>query len=240
MNRFGRRGAGIRSRWILLVACLATGCGPNREPPPSKPEAVAKKPKITRDSLKVDIKPVEVKPDEFPNIPAALAAIDVALEKLQGEEQNRELLRCEKWIALQKEAAIEPLGAALNDPKSSFGLRITLCKVLTEYGPAAAGPLMTAAEKSDKPHVQRRAVEMLGRLKPPSPESIPFLRKLLSSKDDDMARQACISLGTIGEPASAAAKQLSHLRENHGQDSVRRAAGDALRKVSPRHTFEDK
>ena len=227
------------SRWLsfLLVGTtlVAAGCGPTRTAP------TANKPKKppTSEPKKLDIKPVEVKADEFPSVEEALAELDRVQELSNAEERNRGEIRVQNWLAMQPEKAAPLIIARAIDPQQDIARRITACRILGKLGPSGTDTLIALAAKADSSQLRRKAIETLGLLKPAEMKSISALITLLDDSDTQVQWQAIDALIKIGEPAKGAASKLNELRQNHADESIRVSAGEALKKVDPRKTFVD-
>jgi HEAT repeat protein len=228
----------MRRRLVALglgIAWLASfGCGAS---PPSQP-TVAKPPVAPKQSPP-EIKPVEVRPDEFPSIEAAFAELEKALALPDGNEQNRAVLRCQKWLALQQDKAVPITAEHASDPRQPLGMRLTACRILGLLGPAAVEPLLELADHADSTQLRRKAIETVSRMKPPAPKTIEKLIALLDDADSQIQWQVIEGLRQMGEPAKAAAAKLSQLRQEHAEEQIRVSAGEALKKVAPRKTFAD-
>ena len=226
-------------RW-LVVLCLLGGCGAPASP--VKPVAAPMPPPMqpTASTEGALPKSVEVKPDEFPNIPAALTELKRATQLPGGAEQNMAIQRCEKWLLLQPEKGVAELAAATKEESAPLEFRLTACRILAQCGATATRPLCEIAIEAEAKPLRLRAMDRLVRIKPAPPEVVQTFITLLDTTDPDILVQTLYNLAKIGEPAAAVADQLQVLRQKHPNESVRVAAGDALKKVSPRRTFQDK
>lgn len=226
-------------RWaaVCLGCALLALLGCANEPPPNptgaKPQAVKKKPPPP------ESKPVEVKADEFASVEVAFMELEKALALPDGDEQNRAVLRCQKWLALQQQKAVPITAERASEPRQPLGMRLTACRILGQLGPAAVEPLLTLADDADVNQLRRKAIETVSRMRPPDPRTIDKLIVLLNDSDSQIQWQAIDGLRQIGEPAKAAAEKLSQLRQTHPEEQIRVSAGEALKKVAPRKTFAD-
>jgi HEAT repeat protein len=227
--------------WLVLGAAvlILTGCGGGTTAP-QKP-ATTKKPKKTEkaEPKKLDIKPVEVKADEFPSVEAALTELDKVLQMPDGEERNRAEIRVQMWLALQQDKAVPLVAARAADPQQSVPVRITACRILGKLGPTGVDTLLQLAGKGDSNQLRRKAIETLGGMKPPEKKTIEELISLLDDTDTQVQWQVIDALIKIGQPAKAASAKLNELRKEHADEQIRVSAGEALKKVDPRKTFVD-
>lgn len=223
----------------LIIALLAlftisfTGCGSSPEPKAPAPKKAAK----------VELPPpqpkVEVKPDEFASIAACLEDYGKAVDIKSDQEQNRAITRCDMWLKLQGDKVVPELAACTLDSSKPLGLRLSTCRVLGSVGPAATDALIEVVDKGEPLQLQRKAIESLRRIQPSNQRIVNKMIALLETNELELLQESLKTLAVIGEPAKASAKRLSDLRMNHKEESVRVAAGDALKKVDPRHTFND-
>jgi HEAT repeat protein len=226
-------------RWIALVliagALAISGCGPTRATPA---KTVANKRKKS-EPKKLDIKPVEVKADEFSSVEEALTELDRVLEMPDGDDRNRAEIRAQNWLAMQGSAAVPLVAERASDADQSIARRITACRILGKLGPGGVDTLVALAGKDDSSQLRRKAIETLGVMKPVEKRSIDALIEQLDDADTQVQWQTIDALIKIGEPAKAAASKLSELRQSHADESIRVSAGEALKKVDPRKTFVD-
>jgi HEAT repeat protein len=225
-------------RWITLVlvpALAIAGCGGTRTTPT---KVAGKKPERT-EPKKLDIKPVEVKADEFATAEDALSELDRVLEMPDGEDRNRAEIRVQTWLAMQGEAAVPLVAERASNAQQSMARRITACRILGKLGPGGVDTLIALAAKEDSSQLRRKAIETLGVMKPAEKRTIDALIAQLDDADTQVQWQTIDALIKIGEPAKAAASKLSELRQTHVDESVRVSAGEALKKVDPRKTFVD-
>lgn len=230
----------LRSLAILLAAALvaAMGCRPMRTPPVTTAENQLKKPKAN-ESKKVDVKPVEVKADEFASVEDALAELDHVQQLPNIDEHNRGEIRVQNWLAMQQEKASPLIIARVKDPQQDIGRRITACRILGKLGPSGTDTLIVVAANDESSQLRRKAIETLGLIKPAETKSINALIALLDDADTQVQWQVIDALIKIGEPAKGAASKLNDLRQNHADESIRVSAGEALKKVDPRRTLVD-
>jgi HEAT repeat protein len=214
------------------------GCGPTRTPPANTADSKPKKPKVS-EPKKLDIKPVEVKADEFASVEEALTELDRVLEMPAGEARNRAEIRAQAWLAMQGAAAVPLVAQRASDTQQSLAVRITACRILGKLGPGGVDTLTALAAEDDSNQLRRKAIETLGMMKPVEQRAIAALIARLDDSDTQVQWQAIDALIKIGEPAKAAAGKLNELRQSHADESIRVSAGEALKKVDPRTTFAD-
>ena len=233
----------MRRTEIIGLLILCCGCGkaasPANQPlPASKQGAVEKPVKLPAPPVKTT-QPLPVAPTHFTDIPAAITALKQAFTLPAGREREAVVKGCQTWLVQQPDKAVPALVTCVNDASGSIELRLAACLILSDCGTAAVEPLCLIAESSDSMHVRRRAIDRLARMKPVAPLAIVTFVKLLDAKEIEILVPTLNVLTKIGEPAAAAGNKLQQLRLNHAEEIVRTAAGDALKKVSPRRTFQD-
>jgi HEAT repeat protein len=220
-----------------LVACI--GCGaaaiPTEQPPATPTSQLAASPPKPKN----DIPPAVARHDDFPSVEAAFLEVQRALAEDEGPEQNKALIRCQNWLVMQQEKAIPEAARRATDPQQPLPMQITACRILGMLGPESAEPLARVARSGESTQLRRKAIEMLARQKPPTDATIAVLLELLDDSESQVQWQAAQAFSQIGEPGKAAAARLGELRRDHPEEQVRVAAGDALKKVDPRRTFED-
>lgn len=223
-------------RWLIaaLAVVLIAGCG-DSQPEPKK--TVAKKPKKP-EPAKLDIKPVEIPPDAFPSVEAALVELERVLALPDGDERKQAEIRAEGWLVLQQEKAVPAVAAWAADSQKGLPARITACRILRRLGPTGTDTLLVVASTGESVQLRRKAIESLGSMKPEA-KTVNKLIELLDDSDTQIQGQVIDSLIRIGEPAKAASKKLNELRQTHAEEQIRVAAGQALKKVDPRKTFVD-
>lgn len=222
---------------LLVVATL--GCGPTRTPPAKAVEnRRAKKPQASAPK-KLDIKPVEVKAEEFASVQDALDELDRVPQLPSADERNRGGIRVQTWLAMQQEKAAPLIIARVSDPQQDIARRIVACRILGKLGPSGTDTLIAVASKNESSQLRRKAIETLGLMKPVEKKSIDALIALLDDADTQVQWHVIDALIKIGEPARGAAGKLNELRQNHADESIRVAAGEALEKIEPRKTLVD-
>ena len=222
--------------WLLLALAvvLLAGCGGRREP--EQPVATKQPKKAER--KKLDIKPVEVSADAFPNVDAALAELDRTLALPDGDERRESEIRVQGWLVMQQDKAVPAVAAWAGDSQKPLPARITACRILSKLGPTGMDTLLGVADMGESIQLRRKAIESLGSMKPEK-KSVEKLIELLDDPDSQIKGQVIDSLIRIGEPAKGAAPKLNKLRQTHDEEQIRVAAGQALKKVDPRKTFVD-
>lgn len=230
------------TRWLVLILCAAgataPGCGPTRA---ASSKTTTSKPKKHQPSApkKLDLKPVEVKADEFASIEAALTELDRVQELPNAEERNRGEIRVQTWLAMQRDKAAPLIIARVKDPQQDIARRITACRILGKLGPSGTDTLIAVATHDDSSQLRRKAVETLGLIKPAEKKTIDALIALLDDANTQVQWQVIDALIKIGQSAKGAASKLNELRQTHADESIRVSAGEALKKVDPRKTFVD-
>ncbi len=214
-------------------ACLA-GCG---EMP-----AAAEKTPVKQRPAQPQMLPLPVVPaDAYPSVAAALAEAEAAAMSGKAEDQPKRV-QVERWLGMQG-AKIEPeLSAVVRDAGAGLESRLTACRVLARMGVAATPTLMMEATSSETKQVRLKAIESLGRIKPPTKEIVEKLLALLDEQDFETRKAALAGLGAIGPPAKAAVpslvEKLTALLNNlQEDDTIRTAAHAALKKIDPRTKF---
>jgi HEAT repeat protein len=216
----------------VIPACLLiAGCGEM----PVAPQKTTS----TKTSAKPQMlpPPPAVPADAYPSVAAALAEAEAAATSGQAEDQPKRV-RVEQWLNMQG-AKIEPeLSAVVKDTGAGLESRVTACRVLARMG-AAATPTLMEATSCETKQVRLKAIESLGRIKPPTKEIVEKLIALLDEPDFEARKAALAGLGAIGPPAKAAVpsivEKLTALLNNlEEEDTIRTAAHAALKKIDAR------
>jgi HEAT repeat protein len=233
---------------LFLIGCgtaasqksgaIAAKNGKPKKPATKAPAKVAAKPAASAPAPPP--KKYIVAPDAYGDIPEALVALLLAAESSgENEDADREeRFKASAWLALQKEAAIEPLVEKLNDENVGLASKIVICRTLGQIGLPAEAPL-TAALESDDQLVRINAAEQLAIIKPTSPSIVQTLIALLDHDDPRTAERAVKSLAHIGPPAKDSADRLLAILNSDADEGLRSEAKRALKSVSPRKTFQD-
>ncbi len=110
-------------------------------------------------------------------------------------------------------------------------VRRSAAGALGEMGPAAASavPCLRKALRGEGGGwwVAADAIGKIG-----GPDAVPALVEALESKDDDVRLTAIKRLGELGGVASSAAKALEKARKDDPRESNRKAAAEALKKIT--------
>ena len=136
-------------------------------------------------------------------------------------------------------AKIAPeLEALITDSSAGLPSRLTACRVLARLGPSAL-PTLLEAVHGEPLLLRRKAIESLGRVKPPTAEAVNKLVSLLGDSDNEIRKSALEALGHIGQTAKQhdpqlVAKLMAILNNVNEDETVRSMAKDALKKVDPR------
>lgn len=235
----------MKSVCYLLLAALLIGCGS----PQSDSKETTDKSTANGDANKSAKgkhgrpKParVEVPPDAYPGIPAAIDALSKAAES--GD--SNEIVRTCAWLKMQGDAAVQPLGELLFDESTPKMTRYYTCRALADVGGAAV-PLMIKKLDTDSTEVRFGLINNLGRVRTSDQAVNDRITKALleqagKDKSTDTRRRAILALAELGEPAGKLAKEpLIKLSQDDDDPAVRKAAGKALKSVAPRRTFVDR
>ncbi len=155
----------------------------------------------------------------------------------QDIDIDREVTRAVRRIMIEAESSevdvlIKQLGS--RDPS----VRLRAAKVLTTKGPrgdAASGALTLALEDPDA-DVRRLVVIALRSIRPDLKESDVFVRAFLldlQDRDENIRIAAAKSLGRLGPSAAGAVQALQKAAQADPETEVRRAASEALGKITP-------
>lgn len=223
---------------LFFIGCGATNTAPTEQSATSSSTETKRTANGTTASgnakAKVNNRP-EVPADAFDNVADAVSALTLATDAQFDEERYR----ATEWLVMQKDAAVAPLAEEVKETSANPRSQIVIARILGRIGtPAAAQELvvMTTAEN----HLGAiNAIQQLGVIKPPSPDTIENLIRLLEHQDDRRRLEAVHALGKIGQPAAAASKQLVAIQNSQDNDTLRQAARRALEKVDPRKTLAD-
>lgn len=225
-------------RWLLLflLAIVTLGCGPATatKPPVEKTDRAASE---RRAAVKATPKPeLDVTQDSYENMAAAIEALKTAA--LEGD--STEIIRTEKWLVMQADAAIEPLSEIAIDEQGEAAHRIAACRVLRKLGPKTA-PTFTKLLEASSEQLQVNAVKALGMIRPTNETIIRQLDELIDAPQQRIRREAMLALENIGEPAEKICtdRLVAILNDAEEVQIIRDAAKRALLKVNPRHSFVD-
>jgi HEAT repeat protein len=238
MGSFMRQVAGA---WfcVSLAAILVAGCG-------QTPATTAKKSKNKTPANSVAKRPAtpppKVEQDAYASVDAAMAEVE-ELARTNDEDGSRKLLRIETWLDMQGAQIAPELTAMIKDPSVGLASRLTACRVLARQGPAAIPTLLEAAD-GEPQQLRRKAIESLGRVKPPSAEVIGKLVLLINDQDYEIRKSALSALARIGPPArqhdpKLVEKLTSMLNNVNEDETVRSLAKDVLKKIDPRRGLMD-
>lgn len=224
----------------LAAYCSSLGCG--AKPPPIAKQSAAPPVAVKKEEAKAIPEtppPAIAAVSDFTNAAAALEVLKTAFTTPASRERDAQVSACQSWLAKHADQAVEPVAKIAHDTAASPELRLSACLILSQYGEAGLADLCALAEKCDQLIVRRRAIDRLGQLKPPPAVAIKTLIQLLEAKETEVLVPTLNVLAKIGEPAAEAGNKLADLRKNHAEEIVRTAAGDALKRVNPRRTFQD-
>jgi HEAT repeat protein len=226
----------MRNLMLLAVAMLFVGCdatpaeqssnSPTRQTTPKKSPAAqrpAPPPVVT------------VSADAFPNVAGAMDALNTA----RAANKTDEYLKAQAWLVMQGPTAVAPLSEMLKDEGTDLALRVLACRILAQLGPSA-GPVLLEHLNSETQNVRVESFKALGAIKPTDPKIVQALIDLMNNAGDVPTQVLAIqALTQIGEPAAAAAPRLLEILNSNSDEKLRDAAKPALKKINPRHTFQD-
>lgn len=216
---------------ISLAGCDAAPAGPTVTPSAS-PAAPKKSPAAPRPAPPPV---VAVSADAFSDVATALDA----LNKARAANNTDEYLKAQAWLVMQGPAAVPPLGELLKDDSADLGLRILACRILGQLGPSAA-PVLIEHLHSNTQNVRSECFKALGAIKPTDAKTVQTLIDELNQAEDVPTQVLAIqSLAQIGEPANAVVPKLLEILNSDSHATLRDAAKQALKKINPRHTFQD-
>jgi HEAT repeat protein len=218
---------------VVLALVLCLGCGPaGAAKKPAK-----KKPVTTTVAARPAPQAPTVDQSTYPSVAAAMADVE-KVSKLDPSEANETLLRVETWLNMQGAKIAPDLEALIKDSSAGLASRLTACRVLARLGKVAL-PTLLEASGGEPLLLRRKAIESLGRVKPPSAEAVHKLVLLLGDSDNEIRRSALGALGHIGKPAQQydaqiVEKLMAILNDVNEDETIRSMAKDALKKVDPR------
>lgn len=223
---------------ILALTAVLFGCGPQTYQQ-AKTTRTNRPAANRRSSSKPAAKPkpsLSVAPDSFAGIPEAIHSLTEAAKN----SKNDELIRADKWLAMQGQAAIEPLANIVNDEQAHLAGRIAACRVLRRLG-SNAKPALKQALTSESKQMRLNAIKALGVVRPTDPDIIQTLVDLMGSEDERARLEAILSLARVGPSAKdlCADKLIAVLNDEQENETIRDAAKRALKKVNPRRNFTD-
>jgi HEAT repeat protein len=225
---------------IFAIATLTlAGCDSKSQAKKGTAKKPATKPVQSPPPLPPDVKVPEkitVRPDEFPSVDAAIA------ELRRGAEAKDEAIigRPELWLVGQAEKAVEAVSAVVRDEAESVESRIVACRVLPKLGPKTVETVVKASEVSAPPALRLKAIDSLGRFKPPAKAAIERLGALLDDEDHQVKMLALQSLANIGTPAESTAPKLLQMLKTEKNPQLMRQVDKAIKAVEPRRTLTPK
>jgi HEAT repeat protein len=235
----------MKTWWTAGVICsvLLAGCGEISS------DSAESDDRNHRDAASASDKEGSGQPDKFavpespdkPPVRREFADMDDAwavLSQAAADENGDQIWAAIGWLAPQGKPVVERMTNIMNDPSADVADRLAACMVLAEVGPSTR-PQLLEALSSDCYNVRVKSAETLGKMQPPTPETVDALIGLLDDKDDRVRRHAVRALAAIGRPAKAATPRLLEIL--NGPDShdetLRAEAGRALKQVDPRVGF---
>jgi HEAT repeat protein len=139
-------------------------------------------------------------------------------------------------VGADPDKAVPALLAMLKD-ETERERRRTLAGALGAMGPAAASaiPALREALRGEGGGwwVAAEAIGKIG-----GPDAVPALVEALESKDDDVRSTAIQWLGNLGGAAASAVEALQKARKDDPQERNRKAAAEALKKITARPSPE--
>lgn len=223
----------------LLLAALAIGlAGCGDVPPAGKtPEK-----KTAANPPQMLPPPPTVPADAYANVAAAMAEVEAANRSGQAEDQQK-LVRVEIWLTNQGGKIQPELTALIKDDAAGEPTRVAALRTLAKLGPSAT-PIIMEATSSQTKRVRLKAIESLGRIKPPTKEIVEKLIGILDQTDFEDRKAALAGLTAIGPAAKTAVPSivekltglLNNLKE---EDTLRTAAHKALKEVDPRRKLQN-
>ncbi len=175
----------------------------------------------------------KVEQNAFAGVDEALAAVPVLVNSSR-DDKGMELIKVEKWLAMQGDAIVPELTQKLQDSEGDLTIRVTVCRVLMKLGKAGVPPLLEATAAEPK-QVRVKAIECLGRIKPPTPEIVDKVISLIDDADYDQRKAALGALASLGKPAAKAKDRLQEILNDTNEDeTIRSLAKKALKDVDPR------
>lgn len=228
----------MKTGTILALTVILFGCGPptNRQAKTAGAnKAAASKPARPKPAVKPRPN-LSVDASSFAGIPEAIHSLAEAAKNNKTDE----LIRADKWLAMQGQAAVEPLANVVIDEQAHLAARIAACRVLRRLG-SNAKPALKQALRSETKQMRLNAIEALGMVRPTDPDIIQTLLDLMGSEDERVRLEAILSLSRIGPPAKdlCVDKLIAVLNDENENETIRDAAKRALKKVNPRHSFTD-
>ncbi|MCA9205769.1 MAG: HEAT repeat domain-containing protein [Planctomycetales bacterium] len=227
----------LRGCLLVLSICLVSvGCGPA---PGTAPAANGSTPSQTNAAATSPARAVVAEPPRptrtFGSIEEAVSALIEASESSDSNTRNDATV----YLVQQGPAAVPALAARVSAAETKPRSLIAITRILGQLGPDAVAPL-SIVMKHEMPQVRVNAAEQLAIIKPTNEAIVDQLLGLLDHQDPQMQLIAIRGLGHLGKAANKATDRLQALRNSTDHDdALRVAAGEALKKVDPRHTFVD-
>jgi HEAT repeat protein len=223
---------------LAVLATLLVGCG---DVPVAARQPAKKRPSATTATQLPASLPVTQ--ETFASVDAAMAEVE-KIASTDGENDSQKLRQIETWLNMQGAAIAPDLAARINDPAAGLATRLTACRVLARQGPVATPALLQAIEQDEQPQLRIKAIESLGRVKPPSAQAVQKLVSLLEHEDYDVCKAALTGLKSIGpavkehEP-EIVATLMAKLNDVNEDETVRSLTKQALMKIDPRRGLQN-
>jgi len=227
---------------ILSLILFLAGCGSSPQTGGQAKKSSPKTPtasKATKPEPEAKPKPSStVDADSFAGIPEAIRVLTEAAKS--GGKKDDELMRADKWLGMQGDAAVEPLASVWNDEQADLAGRIAVGRILRRLGPAAK-PALKQALGSETRLMRLNAIQSLGCVQPTDPDIIQTLLDLIDGDDERIRLEAILALANIGTEAEdmCTDKLVAILNDAEENRTLRDAAKRALKKVNPRRKFTD-
>lgn len=174
--------------------------------------------------------------------PEAIAATLNETAKIVGQDDSFQFPTTIIKLLAEQTSAAAAFAPALGSDRAN--VRAAAAYVLREMGPAIAPATDAENVDPDLLAALRRAIvdpnrwarwysiETLGNLGRAAAPAVPDLIPMLKHPDIQTRLRTVRALGRIGPPAVAAAAELARVREDDHDQTVRRAAGEALLDVN--------
>lgn len=239
----------MRILLIAFVAVIVAGCG---SPDTDKADDSDDKNPAQTSSKNKDKQPRQkpappVWPPKFEFDASAFTDVPQAIEALRkaaGDEEQAELQKTTLWLAGQGAAAVQPLSQVVLDESATLAARHHACMALGYIAEPSVTVLIEVCDCSE-PMLRMNAIKYLGLIRPADRDlwrtAVAKLVALMEHEEEATRIQAIQALGNVGLAAQnlAAAPLQAILDDPGASNPVRRAAGDAIKTVAPRKTFQD-
>lgn len=224
----------FRFPWLgLILICLGlAGCGGAAAV--SQKEASAKRAEKSAEGA-ATLPPAKAAPVEKELTFASVEeALKMAASTSADESASNQRVQADKWIEKQGAKGIPVLSAKLLDKSTDLSMRMAASRILAKLG-AEARPALFEVAKSDTGRIRARAIESLGKLKPPDKATVELVISLIDDPEVDLRKAALKSLAHYGKNGQAAAPRLLEiLNDQKESEAIRDLAKAALKVVDQR------